>query len=76
MSGCFRKSVTSSSALYQDFLIRVTSFFRDPEAFDFLQAKIFPDLIRNRPNETPVRVWVAGCSTGEEVDSLAIGGSP
>src|SRR5207237_9232980 len=60
------------SALYQDFLIRVTSFFRDPEAFEFLRAKIFPDLIPNCSNETPVRIWVAGCATGEEVYSLAI----
>ena len=70
--GLLQKERDELTALYQDFLIRVTSFFRDPEAFDFLRAKIFPDLIRNRPNETPVRIWVAGCATGEEVYSLAI----
>ena len=51
--GLLKKEHDELSALYQDFLIRVTSFFRDPEAFDFLRAKIFPDLIRNRSNETP-----------------------
>src|SRR5690606_31331561 len=58
--------------LYQDFLIRVTSFFRDPEVFEALRRGIFPALIRERPPEAPIRLWVAGCSTGEEVYSLAI----
>ena len=60
------------SALYQDFLIRVTSFFRDPEVFEFLKKDLFPTLLQERPPEAPVRIWVAGCSTGEEVYSLAI----
>ena len=59
-------------ALFQDMLIRVTSFFRDPAAFEFLQQKILPDLMQDRPDDLPVRLWVAGCSTGEEVYSLAI----
>ena len=58
--------------LYQDFLIRVTQFFRDPEAFEALKEKVFPALVKNRPPEQPIRIWVAGCSTGEEVYSLAI----
>ena len=58
--------------LYQDLLIRVTSFFRDPEAFAVLKEKVFPELVKERSANTPLRVWVAGCSTGEEVYSLAI----
>jgi two-component system CheB/CheR fusion protein len=58
--------------LYQDFLIRVTQFFRDPEAFEALKDKVFPALVRCRPTGQPIRIWSAGCSTGEEVYSLAI----
>jgi two-component system, chemotaxis family, CheB/CheR fusion protein len=61
-----------SKALYQDFLIRVTSFFREPASFDVLQSVVFPDIIRNRPHDAPIRLWVPGCATGEEVYSLAI----
>ena len=60
------------SALYQDMLIRVTNFFRDPHAFEFLQQRVFPALIQDRPTDLPIRLWIAGCSTGEEVYSLAI----
>jgi two-component system CheB/CheR fusion protein len=58
-------------ALYSDLLINVTSFFRNPEAFDFLKRKVFPRLVRDRPND-PVRAWVLGCSTGQEAYSLAM----
>ncbi|HSS52853.1 MAG TPA: chemotaxis protein CheB, partial [Thermoanaerobaculia bacterium] len=58
--------------LYQDLLINVTSFFRDPEAFAALRRDVFPRLLQNRSPDAPVRVWVPGCSTGEEVYSLAI----
>ncbi|MBI5004421.1 PAS domain-containing protein [Candidatus Kaiserbacteria bacterium] len=58
--------------LFQDILINVTDFFRDPEIFDFLKKKIFPALIKGRAKDAPLRIWVAGCSTGEEVYSLAI----
>jgi two-component system CheB/CheR fusion protein len=58
--------------LYQDFLIRVTRFFRDPDAFEALKEKVFPSLFKNLSPGNPLRVWVAGCSTGEEVYSLAI----
>jgi len=57
--------------LYSDILIRVTSFFRDPEVFTALQNEIFPALVRGR-GDKPVRIWVPGCATGEEVYSLAI----
>ncbi len=58
--------------LYQDLLINVTSFFRDPQAFAALSRDVLPRLLRNRSPDAPVRVWVPGCSTGEEVYSLAI----
>jgi two-component system CheB/CheR fusion protein len=59
-------------SLYQDLLITVTSFFRNPRVFDVLKLKIFPRLLKNRPPDTPVRVWTPGCATGEETYSLAI----
>ena len=59
-------------ALYQDILIGVTSFFRDPEAFEALKQKVFPALFANRSRHDPFRVWVLGCATGEEPYSLAI----
>ena len=59
-------------ALYQDILIGVTSFFRDPEAFDALKQKVFPSLFVDRSRHDPIRVWVLGCATGEESYSLAI----
>lgn len=58
--------------LYQDILINVTSFFREPEAFDLLREKVFPSIMEGRKPENPVRIWVPGCSTGEEAYSIAI----
>jgi two-component system CheB/CheR fusion protein len=58
--------------LYQDLLIHVTQFFRDPDAFKVLQEVVFPALTDGRPASEPIRIWVAGCSTGEEVYSIAI----
>ncbi|QIR36760.1 response regulator [Tolypothrix sp. PCC 7910] len=59
-------------ALHQDVLITVTSFFRDPESFEALKTKVFPVITQNRTQDTPIRIWVAGCSTGQEAYSLAI----
>ena len=59
-------------ALFRDLLIGVTSFFRDPEAFQVLEKKIIPSIIANRSAAGVIRVWSTGCSTGEEVYSLAI----
>jgi two-component system CheB/CheR fusion protein len=59
-------------ALYDDFLIGVTGFFREQETFDQLEKEVFPNLVRDKPHDSPVRIWVPGCSTGEEVYSLAI----
>src|SRR5499427_4169890 len=59
-------------ALYRDVLINVTSFFRNPEVFDSLHETVYPKLLVDRSPSEPVRVWVPGCSTGEETYSHAI----
>lgn len=59
-------------ALYEEILIHVTSFFRDPEAFEQLKEQVFPTITQNKSEGTPIRIWVAGCATGEEVYSIAI----
>jgi two-component system CheB/CheR fusion protein len=58
--------------LFKDMLITVTNFFRDPEAFDVLKEKVLPGLLEHKQPETPVRVWVPGCATGEEAYSIAM----
>ncbi len=58
--------------LSKELLIGVTRFFRDDEAFTEMQEKIVPDIVSNSSEDTPIRVWTAGCSTGEEAYSLAI----
>ena len=63
---------TELDALFEDLLIGVTTFFRDPDAFAALQEKGFPELMRGRKANAPVRVWVVGCSSGEEAYSMAI----
>ncbi len=67
-----KKNPKEVGDLFQDILINVTEFFRDREVFDYLKTKIFPKLVKDRTNDEPVRMWVAGCATGEEVYSLAI----
>ena len=57
--------------LYQDLLVSVTQFFRDPEAFSALVTRLRP-LLKSKEGKDPIRVWVPGCATGEEVYSLAI----
>jgi two-component system CheB/CheR fusion protein len=58
--------------LYDDLLIKLTSFFRDEAGFDGLEATAFPEILRHKPPAAPIRAWVVGCATGEEVYSLAI----
>jgi chemotaxis methyl-accepting protein methylase/signal transduction histidine kinase/chemotaxis response regulator CheB len=60
------------AALERDLLIAVTSFFRLPESFESLKKVVFPRLVHRRPANSPIRVWVAGCATGEEAFSIAI----
>lgn len=59
-------------SLYEEVLIHVTSFFRDREAFEVVASKVLPAILKNKPAGAPVRFWVPGCSSGEEVYSLAI----
>lgn len=59
-------------ALFRDLLIGVTNFFRDPKAFEALKEKIIPQLFADKAADDSVRVWVAGCATGEEAYSFAI----
>ncbi|MEO7019102.1 MAG: chemotaxis protein CheB [Ktedonobacteraceae bacterium] len=59
-------------ALYQDLLIGVTSFFRNPSTCSLLAREVFPRLAETKSLHDPIRVWVPGCSSGEEVYSLAI----
>lgn len=68
-----RESKTEQDALYNDMLISVTSFFRDPETFKVVSSEVFPELLRaKRERQEPLRIWVAGCATGEEAYSMAI----
>jgi len=58
--------------LYKDLLIGVTRFFRNPEAFEVLEQQILPDLVSHAGSHRPIRVWIAGCASGEEAYSIAI----
>jgi two-component system, chemotaxis family, CheB/CheR fusion protein len=60
------------SALAADLTINVTGFFRDPEAWQVLSDEVIVPLVREQPAESPIRVWVPGCSTGEEAYTIAI----
>ena len=59
-------------ALFREFLIGVTKFFRDPTAFEYLEDQIIPDLVMRTAQGSSIRVWVPACSTGEEAYSIAI----
>jgi two-component system, chemotaxis family, CheB/CheR fusion protein len=63
---------TEQDDLYNDLLIPVTSFFRDPKAFQALKDRVFPAIYKKKTGNEPIRIWVAGCSTGEEAYSIAI----
>ncbi len=58
--------------LHDDLLIHVTNFFREPESFEVLRNLVFPQIIEDRNRENPIRIWVPGCSPGEEAFSVAI----
>jgi two-component system CheB/CheR fusion protein len=66
-----RGNAQELEALFSDMLINVTSFFRNPQAFEALEREILPELLQ-RKGEDPIRVWVAGCSTGQEAYSLVM----
>jgi len=69
--GYLEQKPSEVDLLFQDLLINVTAFFRDAQTFQVLKRKFFPKILKKNRNE-PVRLWVPGCSTGEEVYSLAI----
>jgi two-component system, chemotaxis family, CheB/CheR fusion protein len=59
-------------ALFEDLLIHVSSFFRDPEVFDQLKRLVFPEIAKGKRDGGTIRIWVPGCSTGQEVYSIVI----
>jgi len=67
-----QESEREASILFKELLIGVTNFFRDPEAFQTLQAQFLPDLLGGKPEDHAVRVWVPGCASGEEAYSVGI----
>ncbi|MDQ7786166.1 MAG: chemotaxis protein CheB [Thermodesulfovibrionales bacterium] len=67
-----KETPAEGDALFKDIIIEVTSFFRDPEAFEALGKKIIPAIVEQKKPDSAVRVWVPGCATGEEAFSLAM----
>ena len=67
-----KQNPEEAQALADDIFIHVTSFFRDPECFQALRKRVLAKLCRKRPAGDPLRIWVPGCSTGEEVYSIAM----
>jgi two-component system CheB/CheR fusion protein len=70
--GLLQSDAAECEELARNLLINVTSFFRDPNVFAFLEAAVIPDLLHQHPTGLPLRIWVAGCSSGEETYSLAM----
>lgn len=60
------------AALFNTILINVTSFFRDPEAWEFVRTDVIPRMLAERGPDDPIRVWSAGCASGQEAYTLAI----
>ncbi|MDH4231650.1 MAG: PAS domain S-box protein, partial [Nitrospirota bacterium] len=67
-----KENPSEVNGLSQDLMIKVTSFFREPGTFSALKKLVFPSITRKASTETPVRIWVPACSTGEEAYSIAI----
>jgi two-component system CheB/CheR fusion protein len=67
-----RTHPAETDQLFKDLLIGVTSFFRDPRAFEELASKVLKGLVKDHDPDAPIRVWVPGCATGEEAYSIAI----
>jgi two-component system CheB/CheR fusion protein len=70
--GFLQQSPDELKALSKDFLISVTSFFRDKPAFDFIETNVLPDIINRLLPDEELKIWVAGCATGEEVYTMAM----
>jgi hypothetical protein len=58
--------------LFDTVLINVTAFFRDPQSWEFLRAQILPRIVREKEPDAPIRIWSAGCASGEEAYTLAM----
>src|SRR5262249_21380402 len=71
-SDYLRDHAEEAQALLGDLLISVTTFFRDSEAFDALRVQAIPRMFDGRDPTDTIRVWIAGCATGEEAYTLAI----
>jgi two-component system CheB/CheR fusion protein len=67
-----RKEPAELDALLQDLLIGVTNFFRDPDAFEALEREVIPKIFEGKSPDDSIRIWVPGCSTGEEAYSIGI----
>ncbi len=67
-----RENPDETQALLKDLLISVTNFFRDKESFDFLEREIVPRILTDKTSKDQIRLWVAGCATGEEAYSIAM----
>jgi two-component system CheB/CheR fusion protein len=67
-----QQSPTEVDALWKEFLIRVTQFFRDPEVFEALEKTVIPALLDSKGRDEEFRIWVPACSTGEEAYSIAM----
>lgn len=67
-----QESDREAGILFKELLIGVTNFFRDPDAFEILQDEFLPKLLLEKPDDYAIRVWVPGCSSGEEAYSIAI----
>jgi len=71
-AGYLKQHDNEIKLLYQDLLINVTNFFRDPDAFEYLKKSLLPQILNNKTKNEPLRIWVPACSTGEEAYSIAI----
>ncbi len=67
-----RKNKPEQDILFNDLLIPVTSFFRDPVTFENLCETVFPEIVKDKSAGNPLRIWIAGCSTGQEAYSIAM----
>lgn len=68
-----RNSPAEAEALHDDMLINVTCFFRETGMSEALKETVFPNITKNRPDGAPIRIWVPGCSSGQEAYSIAMG---
>lgn len=70
--GALQVQADESRQLTNDMVVHVTSYFRDPKAYDFLAKTVIPKLVRQHPRSDAIRIWIPGCSTGEEAYSIAM----